>query len=169
VAATGRAWVLGPLGLQIEAGQSTYTSAVAPEQLKAMQLAPSVMYSPPNLVTYAIWARPYIGAGINLYRSTLRSTLGGPGVVDNSFGSQVLAGAEFTWASVPQFTVSADFRQRWAPPTFAGSSWAVAACRCRPTGMWSRRGRRLGGFNAAPLRIMLVGIRHRRRRIARRK
>jgi hypothetical protein len=120
VAATGRAWVRGPLGVQIEAGQSTYTSAVAPEQLKAMQLAPSVMYSPPNLVTYAIWARPYIGAGLNFYRSTLRSALGGPVAVDNSFGSQVLGGAEFTWASVPQFTVSVDFRQRWAPPTFTG-------------------------------------------------
>ena len=119
-AASGRAWVRGPFGVQIEAGQSTYTSAVAPEQLKAMQLAPSVVYSPPNLVTYAIWARPYVGAGINLYRSTLRSTLGGPVAVDNSFGSQVLGGAEFTWASVPQFSVSADFRHRWAPPTFAG-------------------------------------------------
>jgi hypothetical protein len=119
-AATGRAWTRGPFGVQIEAGQSTYTSAVAPEQLKAMQLAPSVIYSPPNLVTYAIWARPYIGAGINLYRSTLRSTLGGPVIVGNSLGSQVLGGAEFTWASVPPFTVSADFRHRWAPPTFAG-------------------------------------------------
>jgi len=121
VGATARAWARGPLGVQIEAGQSTYTSAVAPdEQLRSMQLAPSLMYSPPNLVTYAIWARPYIGAGITLYRSTLRSTLGGPVAVDNSFGSQVFGGAELTWANLPQFALSADFREQWAPPTFTG-------------------------------------------------
>jgi hypothetical protein len=121
VGATARAWALGPLGVQIEAGQSTYTSAVAPDaQLRSMQLAPSIIYAPPDLVTYAIWARPYIGGGINLYRSTLRSTLGGPRAVDNSFGSQVFGGAEFTWASVPQFAVSADVRHQWAPPTFDG-------------------------------------------------
>ena len=121
VGATARAWALGPLGVQIEAGRSTFTSAVAPdEQLRSMQLAPSIIYSPPDLVTYAIWARPYIGGGINLYRSTLRSTLGGQIAVDNSFGSQVFGGAEFTWASVPQFAVSADFRHQWAPPTFTG-------------------------------------------------
>jgi len=121
IGATARAWARGPLGVQIEAGQSTYTSAVAPdEQLRSMQLAPSLMYSPPNLVTYAIWARPYIGAGITLYRSTLRSTLGGPVAVDNSFGSQVFGGAELTWANLPQFALSADFREQWALPTFTG-------------------------------------------------
>jgi hypothetical protein len=119
-AATGRAWARGPFGVQIEVGQSTYTSLVAPERLKALQLAPSVMYSPPNLVTYAIWARPYIGAGMNLYRSTLRNTFDGAVTVDSSVGSHVFGGAEFTWANVPQFTVSADVRQRWAPPTFTG-------------------------------------------------
>jgi len=121
VGATGRAWARGPFGVQIEAGQSTYTSAVAPgEQLRSMQLAPSIIYSPPNLVTYAIWARPYIGAGVNLYRSTLRRTLGVPNAVDNSFGSQVFGGAEFTWANFPQVALSADVRHQWAPPTFTG-------------------------------------------------
>ena len=120
VGATARAWARGSLGVQIEAGQSTYTSAVVPDQLRSLQLSPSLIYSPPNLVTYAIWARPYIGAGINLYRSTLRSTLGGPVAVDNSFGSQVFGGAELTWANLPQFALSADFREQWAPPTFTG-------------------------------------------------
>jgi hypothetical protein len=120
VGATARAWARGSFGVQIEAGQSTYTSVLVPDQLRSMQLAPSLIYSPPNLVTYAIWARPYIGAGINLYRSTLRSTLGGPVAVDNSFGSQVFGGAEFTWANLPQFALSADFREQWAPPTFTG-------------------------------------------------
>jgi hypothetical protein len=120
VGATARAWARGSFGVQIEAGQSTFTSAVVPDQLRSMQLAPSIIYSPPNLVTYAIWARPYVGGGINFYRSTLRSTLGGPVAVDNSFGSQVFGGAEFTWANFPQLALSADFREQWAPPTFTG-------------------------------------------------
>lgn len=119
-AATGRAWTHGSFGVQIEAGQSTYTSAIAPEQLRSVQLAPSLMYSLPDLVTNAIWARPYIGAGINIYRSTLRSTLGVSDVVDNGLGSQVFGGAEFTWANLPQFALSADLRQQWAPSTFNG-------------------------------------------------
>jgi len=119
-AATGRAWTHGPFGVQIEAGRSTYTSDVAPGQLRSVQLAPSLIYSLPNLVTNAIWARPYIGAGIHIYRSTLRSTLGVPDVADNGLGSQVFGGAELTWANLPQFALSADLRQQWAPTTFNG-------------------------------------------------
>lgn len=120
VAIAGRAWAYGPLGVQIEAGQSTYTSGVAPGQLKSMQLAPGIMYALPSLVTNAIWARPYLGAGLNIFRSTLRGTPGVPDAVHNSFGSQVFGGAELTWATLPQFALSADLRQQWAPPTFTG-------------------------------------------------
>jgi hypothetical protein len=119
-AATGRAWTFGPLGAQIEAGRSTYTSAVAPGHLRSLQLAPSVMYSPPDLVTNAIWARPYVGAGVDFHRLTLRSTIGGADAVDRLLGSHIFGGAEFTWANLPQFTLSADARQQWAPPTFPG-------------------------------------------------
>jgi hypothetical protein len=119
-AATGRAWTYGPFGVQIEAGRPTYTSAVAPGQLRSLQVAPSVMYSPPDLVTNAIWARPYVGAGVDLHRTTLRSTSGDADVVDHLLGSHIFGGAEFTWANLPQFTLSADVRQQWAPPTFPG-------------------------------------------------
>lgn len=119
-AATGRAWTYGPFGVQIEAGRSTYTRAAAPGQLRSLQLAPSVLYSPPDLVTNAIWTRPYVGAGIDLHRATLRSTVGGVDAVDHLLGSHIFGGAEFTWANLPQLTLSADLRQQWAPPTFTG-------------------------------------------------
>jgi hypothetical protein len=119
-AATGRAWTYGPFGVQIETGRPTYTSAVVPGQLRSLQLAPSVMYSPPGLVTNAIWARPYVGAGVDLHRATLRNTVGGADAVDHLLGSHIFGGAEFTWANLPQFTLSADVRQQWAPPTFPG-------------------------------------------------
>ena len=91
-----------------------------PSAPQSMQLAPSSIYSPANLVTNAIWARPYIGAGISIYHSTLRSTLGVPVAVDNALGSQAFGGAELTWAHLPQFALSADLRQQWAPPPFNG-------------------------------------------------
>ena len=119
MAITGRAWAFGPLGLQLEAGQSTYTSIVSPGQLQSMQLAPSVIYAPPSFVTNAIWARPYVGAGIDLYRSRLRNPFDGTDTVDSVLGSHILGGAEFTWANAPQLTLSADVRQQWTPATFA--------------------------------------------------
>jgi hypothetical protein len=119
-AATGRAWSYGRFGGQIELGQSTYESATAAVQVRSMQFAPSMIYAPRDLVTNAVWARPYIGAGLNIYRSRLRSSLGMPDVVDSGLGAQMFGGAEFTWANLPQFALSADLRQQWAPAPFSG-------------------------------------------------
>jgi len=118
-AATARAWTLGPLGMQIEAGRSTYSPGAVTGQLRSMQLAPSLIYSPPSVVTNALWARPYVGAGINLHRATLRSAFGGADEIEHVLGSHIVGGAEFTLANVPQFAVSADLRQQWAPPIFS--------------------------------------------------
>ena len=86
-----------------------------------MQFAPSVIFSLPNLVTNALWARPYIGSGLNVYRSTLRSGVSNVSdAVDTGLGAQVFGGAEFTWANLPQLGVSADVRQAWAPTPFTG-------------------------------------------------
>jgi hypothetical protein len=114
-AGTGRAWAQSGIGAQIEAGQSTYTTAFSGDQLRAVQFAPSVIYSPRNLVTNAIWARPYIGGGVNFYRSTFSSSRGFPDIVDNGVGSQMFGGAELTWANLPQVALSADLRHLWAP------------------------------------------------------
>lgn len=113
--ATGRAWTQRRIGAQVEAGKSTYTTAFSGNQLTAMQFSPSVIYSPSNLVTNAIWARPYIGGGVNFYRSTFRSSFGLPDVVDSAVGSQMFGGAELTWANLPQVALSADLRHLWAP------------------------------------------------------
>jgi hypothetical protein len=117
MAGTGRAWLNGPFGVQIEGSQSTYTSVDAPGELRLLQLAPTIMYSPPDLITNAIWARPYIGGGISLLRSTLSSSPGATEAVEHMLGSHLTAGVESTWANIPQFTVSADVRRQWARPT----------------------------------------------------
>jgi hypothetical protein len=120
MAITGRAWTYRSLGLQLEAGRSTYLSALAPGQVRSLQLTPTVIFSPPSVVTNAIWARPYIGAGLNLHRLTLSGGFGEPEMTDSVRGPHVLGGTELTWANVPQLTLSADVRQQWAPATFTG-------------------------------------------------
>jgi hypothetical protein len=120
LAIAGRGWTYGALGAQIEAGRTTYTSLVGAGQLQTMQLAPSIMYSLPDLVTNAVWVRPYAGAGLTINRSTLRGAVDVPVAARSGLGSQILSGAELTWARLPQFAVSADLRQQWAPPTFDG-------------------------------------------------
>lgn len=120
-AATGRAWSDGPLGVQVEIGRSTLSTLTGPEQLSSMQLAPSVIYSAPDVVTNAIWVRPYVGTGLSIYRSTLTTLT--PGLsepADTGLGFQAFGGAEFTWANLPQFAVSADLRKQWAPTPFSG-------------------------------------------------
>lgn len=117
LAATGRAWTQRRIGAQLELGKSTYTTAFGGAQLSAMQFAPSVIYSPRNLVTNAVWTRPYVGGGVNFYRSTFSSSPGFPDVVDSGVGSQMFGGAELTWANLPQVALSADLRHLWAPTT----------------------------------------------------
>ena len=120
IGGTGRAWAHRSFAVQIEAGKVNYTSTVAAGQMRSMQLAPSLILSPSNLVTNAIWARPYIGGGVDMYRLTLSSTTGAPGVSDNGFGSHIVGGAEFTVSRVPQLGVSADLRRQWVPTVFDG-------------------------------------------------
>ena len=117
IAATGRAWAYGAIGLQLEAGQSIYPSLTTSGRVRSLQLAPSLVVSPRGVVTNAVWVRPYLGGGINFNRLTLGSPLDGVSVVEHALGSQVIGGAEFTSASVPQFAVSADVRRQWAPAT----------------------------------------------------
>ena len=120
-AATGRAWSRGPYGVQVEVGRSTHTSVGSAERLSAMQIAPSFIYSLPDVVTNLVWVRPYVGTGASIYRSTLSSvTPGGADAVDSGLGYQAFGGAEFTWANLPQLAVSADLRRAWAPTPFSG-------------------------------------------------
>jgi len=68
-----------------------------------------------------VWVRPYLGAGANLYRSTLRSGTPGAGnAVSDGFGLRAFGGGEVTFPSVPRFAVSADLGYLWSQTPFAG-------------------------------------------------
>jgi opacity protein-like surface antigen len=74
----------------------------------------------PDVVTNAVWIRPYAGAGISVVRSSLHSTSAGLVSSENRVGHQALGGAEFTWANVPHLAVSAEWRHLWVVTPFSG-------------------------------------------------
>jgi len=119
---TARAWSRNRLGMQLEVSRSALTSTVAPGRVTSLQFAPSLIYSLPDRVTDNVWVRPYLGAGANLYRSTLRSVTPGAGdvVSDGGFGLRAFGGGEVTFPNVPRFAVSADVGYLWSQTAFAG-------------------------------------------------
>jgi hypothetical protein len=123
--ATARAWARERLGLQIAVSRYALTGAVTPGNVTSIHIAPSVLYSLPDRVTSHVWLRPYIGAGANLHRQTLRlATPTGADLLadtsDTRFGLQTFGGGEVTLASVPRFALSAELGYRWSRRPFAG-------------------------------------------------
>lgn len=119
--ASARASVGNRFGVQLEVSRFAPTNAVAQQRLSSVQLAPSVLYSLPDKLTDYVWLRPYVGAGMTVYRSTLSTgTPSGASVTDNRLGRQVFGGTEVTFATVPRFTLSADYGYRWHEVPFTG-------------------------------------------------
>jgi hypothetical protein len=119
--ASARASVHDRFGIQLEVSRYAPASAVAQPRLTSLQFAPSLLYSLPDKLTDYLWLRPYIGAGVAIYRSTLSGgTAGGDSVTDSRLGRQVFGGTEVTFASLPRFTLSADYGYRWHQAPFSG-------------------------------------------------
>jgi hypothetical protein len=117
--ATARAWSRERVGVQLEL--SRYALVDAPGRMTSIEIAPSLLYALPDRVTDYLWVRPYVGAGPRLQRQTLNA---GPlpldGASDNRFGFRAFGGGEVTFASAPQFALSADVGYRWLSSSFAG-------------------------------------------------
>lgn len=118
-----RTWFHDRWGLQLEVSRSSLTGTIAAERLTATQFAPSLVYSIANLMTDYVWVRPYLGAGPRVVRRTLdvASPPSGAAVTQNSVGLQTFGGGEFTFASMPRLSLSADLRYGWiedTPPAF---------------------------------------------------
>ncbi len=118
--ASARAAVGNRFGIQLEVSRYSVTSAVALQPLGFLEFAPSLIYSLPDRVTDYLWVRPYVGAGL-----VSRSTLGGApaagaSLTDNRLGRQAFAGAEMSHATLPRFTLSADYGHRWATASSDG-------------------------------------------------
>ena len=115
--ASARAW-WGDLGVQFEVSRYMLTHVDSPLQLRSTQFAPSVLYSLPDGVSDAMWVRPYVGGGANMYRATVGSL--GTSTTENSMGFQTFGGGELTFSAMPQFSLSADVGYRWRRTPLAG-------------------------------------------------
>ncbi len=81
--------------------------------MTSTEFGPSVLFSFNDHVADYTWLRPYLGAGMNFYRSTINSPFLGADVSDSRYGSQLFGGGELSFASVPQFAVSTELSYRW--------------------------------------------------------
>jgi hypothetical protein len=119
--ASARAWSQGPLGVQLEISRYAHTDAGLPDRVTSIQFAPSAIYALPDLVGGAVWFRPYAGAGFDLYRLKVSSSIPtADSVTGNRWGVLAFGGGELTFANAPAFALSADLGYHWAKTPFLG-------------------------------------------------
>jgi opacity protein-like surface antigen len=112
---SGRATIHDRFGVQLQASRYSPSTVVGQPHLTSFQLAPSFLYALPDKLTDYIWMRPYVGAGMIAYRSTV--SVGAPAtesVKDSRWGRQLFGGVELAIASLPRFGLSVDYGYRWS-------------------------------------------------------
>jgi hypothetical protein len=124
IGATARTWPKERIGIQFGLSHEATTNDLTAEKLTSVQFMPSVLYSFKNKVTDYVIMRPYAGGGVNIHHHSLSGgpLVTGTSVSDSGLGYQALGGLEATFASVPRFTLSADFGYQWmeTPAQFTG-------------------------------------------------
>jgi hypothetical protein len=122
VGASARAWHKNHLGIQVGFMRDAMTSDVAAGRVTSMQFEPGLEYSPFDRVSDYLWFRPYMGSAVSFVHQTLSisSPFARPPISDGGLGFRVYGGGELTFASMPQFGVSADLGYRHWPAPFPG-------------------------------------------------
>lgn len=124
IGATARTWPKERIGIQFGLSHEATTNDLTAEKLTSVQFMPSVLYSFKNKVTDYVIMRPYAGGGVNIHHHSLSGgpLVAGTSISESGLGYQALGGLEATFASVPRFTLSADFGYQWmeTPAQFTG-------------------------------------------------
>jgi hypothetical protein len=126
--ATARAWRSNGLGFQFGVSRDALSSDVAADRVTSMQFEPALVYALADDVGDYVWARAYVGSSASVVRQTLNLAAPGLPTSDTGLGLRVFGGAELTFASVPQFGLSADVGYRRVPTPFQGfdpKPWSV--------------------------------------------
>jgi hypothetical protein len=126
---TVRGWSRQRLGVQLEVSRYSITSADTLGRVTSLEFAPSALYSLPDRVADYVWLRPYVGGGANIHRAT-QTGFGST----NEVGFQAFGGGEATFASFPQFAVSADLGYRWTKAPYDG--FDLSGLRVSVSGHW---------------------------------
>jgi len=109
---TTRGWSHKRLGVQFDLAHYNVSSPIDLGTMSSTEFGPSVLFSFNDHVADYTWLRPYLGAGMNFYKSSLTSPLLGD-MSDSRYGSQMFGGGELSFASVPQFAISTQVSYRW--------------------------------------------------------
>ena len=128
---TFRGWSRSRLGLQLELSRYSITSSNADTfgTVTSLEFAPSALYSLPDRVADYVWFRPYVGGGVNMHRAT-QTGFGST----NKVGFQAFGGGEVTFASFPQFALSADVGYRSTRAPYEG--FDLSGARVSLAGHW---------------------------------
>lgn len=120
--ATMRTWWANRLGMQVEVLHSRLGNLQGPGHVTSLQFAPSLTYAFTDAISNSFWARPYVGGGGSLIRTTLSRPVSELEVSgsENGLGVQTFGGAEMMFAAMPQFAVSAELGYRWSQVSTVG-------------------------------------------------
>lgn len=117
---TMRAWRTNRIGAQFDFTRERITNDLT--RTTFTQIEPGLVYGLMDKVTDYVWIRPYVGSVASWRRETVAfasaDTLAPP--AETRFGFRVFGGAELTFASVPQFGISADAGYRRYSTPFSG-------------------------------------------------
>ena len=117
IGATARVWSGNHFGIQFAITRNRLTNDVSADQLTTTQFEPGITFGLFDRVTDYVWLRPYVGSTL-AFRHVSASEL--QPVSDNSTGFRAFGGAEFMFASAPQFGISADLGYRRFQEPIAG-------------------------------------------------
>jgi hypothetical protein len=102
---TVRAWTANRIGIQFSVTRDTLNSDLTSDTLTTTQFDPGVMFGLCDRITDYVWLRPYVGSTVSFRRVTANALVP---VSETTRGVRVFGGAEFMFASAPQFGISAD-------------------------------------------------------------
>jgi hypothetical protein len=119
---TARAWRNDRLGIQFGFTRDAMTGAGGAGRVTTLQFEPGVVFALFDRVGDYLWIRPYVGSVASLRHQTLSivAPVALAPTVDNGVGFRVFGGSELTFASIPQFGLSADLGYRRFPTPFPG-------------------------------------------------
>lgn len=127
-----RMWTSDAIGLQFDfsrysiGGHDSFGGISVGLDYSVMQFGPSVLYRFDTVADDGVWIRPYVGGGLNFFRTKLstQSTVFGETEVtsesQNNMGFQVVGGAETRFQSVRRLGLSADLGYYSTGTPFAG-------------------------------------------------
>ena len=119
--ASARVWSKGSLGAQLQISRHSFNSTDLLSRATATDIAPSLLFSMRDHLNDRLWWRPYVGlAGHYVHASRTDLIFLNATETASTFGARAFAGAEMAFATLPQFTISADAGYYHLRPPFVG-------------------------------------------------